>query len=100
MILSLVILLLAINYLYFRLTKYTKEIIVSKKYIKTVLKTDSYFVFDKTGQLYTIDFCPWALNFNYKTIWESIVEGQKYKIDIYGININFLNVYRNIVKIE
>lgn len=99
-ILCMVIFHMSVHYLYYKITKFTKTITVVKKYIRTLNGLEYYFLYDTNHDLFVVDICLWQLNFSYRNLWTNISEGKQYKVEVYGCNIPYLNIYQNITKAD
>ena len=85
--------------IYYCLTLNEKDIIVKKKYTKTINGKTTYVLIDNQGDIYKIDTCIWIFHFDKKDVWNKIIEGKKCKITIYGLRIKDLNMLPNIINI-
>ena len=75
------------HYLYYRLTKFEKEITVIKKYEKNVDNVQTFHILDNNGNGYMIGTCLWKIKWDTDYVWKHIIENQKYRVHGYGRKI-------------
>lgn len=78
----------------------TIEIIVKDKYIKRSGETDLYLVVSNSGDTYKIEDLLWKGKFNSTDLYNQLDVGNKYKITITGVRLQYFSMYKNINKIE
>lgn len=78
----------------------TIEITVKDKYIKRSGETDLYLVVSNSGDTYKIEDLLWKGKFNSTDLYNQLDVGNKYKITVTGVRLQYFSMYKNINKIE
>lgn len=78
----------------------TIEITVKDKYIKRSGDSDIYLIASEEGETYKITDLLFKGKFNSTDLYNELTIGEKYKITITGIRLQYFSMYKNINKIE
>ncbi len=78
----------------------TIEITVKDKYIKRSGDDDLYLIAGDNGETYKIEDLLWKGKFNSTDLYNQLTVGEKYKITVTGIRLQYFSMYKNINKIE
>lgn len=78
----------------------TIEITVKDKYVKRDGESDIYLVASEAGDTYKITDLLWKGKFNSTDLYNQLTIGEKYKITITGVRLQYFSMYKNINKIE
>ncbi len=92
------------TFVYFSTIEYqneeTIEITVKDKYIKRDGESDIYLVASEAGDTYKITDLLWKGKFNSTDIYNQLTIGEKYKVTVTGVRLQYFSMYKNINKIE
>ena len=77
----------------------TIEITVKDKYIKRSGDDDLYLIAGDNGETYKIEDLLWKGKFNSTDLYNQLTVGEKYKITVTGIRLQYFSMYKNINKI-
>lgn len=78
----------------------TIEITVKDKYVKRDGKSDIYLVASEAGDTYKITDLLWKGKFDSTDLYNQLTIGEKYKVTVTGIRLQYFSMYKNINKIE
>lgn len=78
----------------------TIEITVKDKYIKRSGDSDIYLIASEEGETYKITDLLFKGKFNSTDLYNELTIGEKYKVTITGIRLQYFSMYKNINKIE
>lgn len=78
----------------------TIEITVKDKYVKRSGDEDLYLVAGDNGETYKIEDLLWKGKFNSTDLYNQLTVGEKYKITVTGIRLQYFSMYKNINKVE
>lgn len=76
------------------------EITIKDKYIKRNGESDLYLVATEEGETYKIEDLFFKGKFNSTDLYNELDVGDKYKVEVTGVRIPFLSMYKNINTIE
>lgn len=76
------------------------EITVKDKYVKRSGETDLYLVATEEGETYKISDLLFKGKFNSTDLYNQLDIGKKYKVEVTGVRIPFLSMYKNINTVE
>lgn len=104
-IMIVIVILLIIGFIFYCLTiqyqnKEIIEITVKDKYIKRNGKTDLYLVATEEGETYKISDLLFKWKFNSTDLYNELEIGKKFKVEVTGVRIPFLSMYKNINTVE
>ncbi len=92
------------GFIYFATIEYqneeTIEITVKDKYVKRDGKVDIYLVASEAGDTYKITDLLWKGKFNSTDLYNQLTVGEKYKVTVTGVRLQYFSMYKNINKIE
>tara|TARA_Y100000389_G_C17346530_1_gene456137 strand:+ start:187 stop:582 length:396 start_codon:yes stop_codon:yes gene_type:complete len=87
-------------FIYPLITVFEKTIIIKKKYTRTRGSYgDSYFIVDNSNTIYQVNNLLYKFDFNRAEDWNSLEDGETYKIKGYGFRVGFLDMYPTITSI-
>ena len=90
--------------IYFSTVEYqneeTIEITVKDKYIKRSGDTDLYLVVSEDNETYKISDLIFKGKFNSTDSYNQLEKGEKYRITVTGVRLQYFSMYKNINKIE
>lgn len=90
--------------IYFSTIEYQHEetigITVKDKYIKRSSDDDIYLVVGDNGETYKIEDLLFKGKFNSTDLYNQLEIGNKYKITVTGLRLQYFSMYKNINKIE
>ena len=94
-----------LKYIYYKLTKFTIEIVVKEKYkifqSKAIDDTDNiFFIEDIDGRKFNITNLFFKYDFNKVEDWYKLEKGEKYIAYGYGINYPLIGLYTNIYEFK
>lgn len=91
-------------FLYFGTIEYqneeTVEITVKDKYVKRDGNSDIYLVASEAGDTYKITDLLFKGKFDSTDLYNQLTIGEKYKVTVTGIRLQYFSMYKNINKIE
>lgn len=100
-----IILPISLKYIYYKLTKFTIEIVVKEKYRAFESKPDndpnnSFFIKDINENEFNITNLFFKYDFNKLQDWKKLETGEKYIAYGYGINYPLVGFYKNIYEFK
>tara|TARA_B100001250_G_scaffold411226_1_gene439414 strand:- start:1678 stop:2097 length:420 start_codon:yes stop_codon:yes gene_type:complete len=93
LLIAFMIIAISFRIIYYNFTRFTRTITVHKTYTRNRTKGDSYFVVDINNTVYQVDNLWFKLDFNRADDWVSLEEGNTYKVDGYGVRMDFMDMY-------
>ena len=87
------------NLIFFILTKFTKTIIVKNAFVSNIDHKPNYILIDSNNNLYEVVNMPWILDFNKSQDFGKLVPGNKVIITGYSYNLPFI-LHPYVYKVE
>lgn len=98
--LGLIIIILGINYSYYKITKFKIICKITDKSIITRSGKKCYIIYIDNNKKYVLDSCIWEGVLSPHTDWIKIRENKNYKIYGYGYICSILNLKQKVYKIR